>query len=213
MCLYSCLDTNIYPGAGLRATNNRCLSSVCLSVLESRHKLLKQSCKLCIAKLKDMMLCYLALLEREGMTQQWLNACRPTCRISSICVTEGGTRARGRDKASSNFTLRTMVFLKWSRASCLTEGSLPCTQQRQRKQLDWATLTISEGWIVRARAPTLERSGPAWSAGSIAPSKHTPHLRQRWLDCCKTWLDHCAHHQISPLSFKKPKITAATEPR
>ena len=52
-----------------------------------------------------------------------------TCRISSICVTEGGTRARGRDRASSNFTLKTMVFLKWSRASCRTEGSLPCTRK------------------------------------------------------------------------------------
>lgn len=57
----------------------------------------------------------------------------PTCRISSICVTEGGTRARGRDRASSNFTLRTMVFLKWSRASCRTEGSLPCTQEVTQK--------------------------------------------------------------------------------
>lgn len=142
MCLYSCLDTNAYPGAGPIATNNRCLSSVCLSARESRHKL--QSCKWCSAKLKDMMRCYLALLERERLTQQWLDACRPTCRISSICVTEGGTRARGRDKASSNFTLRTMVFLKWSRASCLTEGSLPCTQQGHRKQQDSATLTISK---------------------------------------------------------------------
>lgn len=55
----------------------------------------------------------------------------PTSRISSICVTEGGTRARGRERASSNFTLRTMVFLKCSRASCRTDGSLPCTERTQ----------------------------------------------------------------------------------
>lgn len=53
--------------------------------------------------------------------------CFHTWRISSICVTEGGTRARGRERASSNFTLRTMVFLKWSSASWRTDGSLPCT--------------------------------------------------------------------------------------
>lgn len=60
-----------------------------------------------------------------------LCACGPTCRISSICVTEGGTRARGRVSASSNFTLKAMVFLKCSRASCRTEGSFPCRHQGQ----------------------------------------------------------------------------------
>lgn len=40
-----------------------------------------------------------------------------TCRISSICIIEGGTLARGRDRASSSFRLRVMMFLKWSRAN------------------------------------------------------------------------------------------------
>lgn len=40
-----------------------------------------------------------------------------TCSISSICMIEGGTLARGRDRASSSFRLRVMMFLKWSRAN------------------------------------------------------------------------------------------------
>ena len=48
-----------------------------------------------------------------------------TCSISSICMIEGGTLARGRDRASSSFRLRVMMFLKWSRASWRTDGSFP----------------------------------------------------------------------------------------
>jgi hypothetical protein len=70
-----------------------------------------------------------AMIDRKMIT----NGARvATCRISSICVMEGGTRARGRDSASSSFTLRTMVLRNWSRASCLTEGSLPWIQMDRR---------------------------------------------------------------------------------
>lgn len=104
-----------------------------------------------------MICCCFALLGTERKNKQWarkhaikFDACSPTCRISSICVTEGGTRARGRDRASSNFTLRTMVFLKWSRASCRTEGSLPCTHRGHTKQQNWAEQwsSSSQDWIV-----------------------------------------------------------------
>lgn len=58
------------------------------------------------------------------------NAC--TCNTKSIWTMEGGTRARGLDRASSSFTLRVMVFRKCSRASWRTDGSFPwtwtCTQ-------------------------------------------------------------------------------------
>lgn len=48
-----------------------------------------------------------------------------TWRISSICIIEGGTLARGRDRASSSFKLSVMMFLKWSRANWRTDGSFP----------------------------------------------------------------------------------------
>lgn len=48
-----------------------------------------------------------------------------TCSISSICIIEGGTLARGRDRASSSFRLRVMMFLKCSRANWRTDGSFP----------------------------------------------------------------------------------------
>lgn len=55
-----------------------------------------------------------------------------TCNTKSIWTMEGGTRARGLDRASSSFTLRVMVFRKCSRASWRTDGSFPwtwtCTQ-------------------------------------------------------------------------------------
>lgn len=105
MCVYLCLDTKSYIGEGLK----------------------EQSCN------SDLSFCtwnnIMPIFQKNK--NQWVSvgSCRPTCRISNICVTEGGTRARGLDRASSNFTLKTMVFLKWSRASCRTEGSLPCTRK------------------------------------------------------------------------------------
>lgn len=51
--------------------------------------------------------------------------CVCTCNIRSICMMDGGTLARGRDKASSSFRLRVMMLRKWSRASWRTEGSFP----------------------------------------------------------------------------------------
>lgn len=50
----------------------------------------------------------------------------PTCNTSSICTMAGGTRAWLRVSASSSRTLRAMVSRKCSRASCRTDGSLPC---------------------------------------------------------------------------------------
>lgn len=50
-----------------------------------------------------------------------------TCNTKSIWTMEGGTRARGLDRASSSFTLRVMVFRKCSRASWRTDGSFPLT--------------------------------------------------------------------------------------
>lgn len=48
-----------------------------------------------------------------------------TCSISSICIIDGGTLALGRDRASSSFRFKVIMFLKWSRASWRTEGSFP----------------------------------------------------------------------------------------
>lgn len=53
-----------------------------------------------------------------------------TCSTRSIWTMEGGTRARGRESASSSFMLRVMVFRKCSNASCLTEGSFPWWQKK-----------------------------------------------------------------------------------
>lgn len=55
-----------------------------------------------------------------------------TCNTKSIWTMEGGTRARGLDRASSSFTLRVMVFRKCSRASWRTDGSFPWTWTRTR---------------------------------------------------------------------------------
>lgn len=63
--------------------------------------------------------------EKKINKEKGLCVCGFTCRIRSICIIEGGTLARGRDRASSSFRLRVMIFLKWSRANWRTDGSFP----------------------------------------------------------------------------------------
>lgn len=88
-----------------------------------------------------MFLLQLLLFEASG-----IEGFKFTCSIINICMMDGGTRARGRDSASSSFRLRVMMFLKWRRASCRTDGSLPwrrcrcasgscsCRQRRSERQ-------------------------------------------------------------------------------
>lgn len=137
---------------------------------------------------KNMWLIFHKNKSQWGRKQARLGACRPTCRISSICVTEGGTRARGRDRASSNFTLKTIVFLKWSRASCRTEGSLPCTQERHGKQENCLKLSL---WAANTKKTTDSSDGCVPEPDERWPAALTEHHRRR-----------------SPMSLPESRVTS-----
>lgn len=88
---------------------------------------------------------------------------------------EGGTLARGRDSASSSFRLRVMMFLKWRRASCRTDGSFPWRRAQTRVRAP--TLPAAEDGA--CRSTRLYGVEDGLQHGQNIAEEEVPRVRQR----------------------------------